>query len=59
MSQETQRDQISKKKVVYTMPAMEAVMIRREEPYRVADTGALTMDLYYPPATKPACKHLR
>ncbi len=52
MSQEMQRDQISKKKVVYTMPAMEAVMVRRDEPYRVTDTGALTMDLYYPPATK-------
>jgi hypothetical protein len=52
MSQETQRDQISKTKVVYTMPAMEAVVVRRDEPYRVTETGALTMDLYYPPATK-------
>ena len=49
MSQDTQRDQISKKRVVYTMPGMEAVPVRRDEPYRVTDAGPLTMDLYYPP----------
>jgi hypothetical protein len=49
MGQDTQRDQLSKKRVVYAMPGMEAVPVRRDESYRVADDGPLTMDLYYPP----------
>ena len=49
MSQDIQHDHISKKRVVYTMPGMEAVAVRRDEEYRVIETGALTMDLYYPP----------
>jgi acetyl esterase/lipase len=49
MSEDTSRDHISKKRVVYTMPGAEAVTVRRDETYRVADTGPLTMDLYYPP----------
>src|SRR5438046_1268805 len=52
MSQDTQRDQMSKKRVVYTMPGMEAVAVRRDEQYRVTDVGALTMDVYYPPNSK-------
>ena len=47
MSQDTQRDQISKKTVVYTMPGMEAVTVRQHE-YRVTDAAAVTMDVYYP-----------
>lgn len=34
------------------MPGMEAVPVRRGEPYRVTDARALTMDLYYPPDSK-------
>jgi hypothetical protein len=49
MSQETQRDQLSKKRVVYSMPGLEAVAVRRDEQYRMTDAGALTMDVYYPP----------
>jgi hypothetical protein len=52
MSQDTQRDQMPKKRVVYTMPGMETVTVRRDEPYRVTDAGALTMDVYYPPDSK-------
>ena len=52
MSQDAQRDQMSKKTVVYTMPGMDAVTVRRDEPYRVTADGALTMDLYYPPDSK-------
>ena len=48
MSQDTQRDQLSKKRVVHTVPGMEAVPVRRDEPYRVTDAGPLTMDLYLP-----------
>jgi hypothetical protein len=56
MSQDAQRDQVSKKTVVYTMPGMDAVTVRRDEPYRVTDDGVLTMDLYYPPGSKGSAK---
>lgn len=49
MSQETRPDDISKKTVVYHLPGVEAVTIRRDVEYKTTDTGALTMDLYYPP----------
>ena len=39
MSQDTPRDQMSKKRVVYAVPGMEAVPVRRDEPYRVTDAG--------------------
>jgi len=48
MSQETQRHEITKKKVVYQMPAAHAVTIRRDIEFRGADASALTMDIYYP-----------
>jgi dienelactone hydrolase len=54
MSQNTEQDHISKKRVVYTIPGMDAVTVRRNEPYRETDTGALTMDLYYPPDSRSA-----
>lgn len=56
MSQDTQQDHISKKRVVYTMPGVEAVTVRRDEAYRVTDAGALTMDLYYPPDSKSGAR---
>jgi hypothetical protein len=49
MSQETQRHEITKKRVVYQMPAERAVTVRRGIEYRVTEAGALTMDIYYPP----------
>src|SRR5499427_5354336 len=52
MSQETQRHDIAKKRVVYQMPAEHAVTIRRDVEYRVTDAGALTMDIYRPPDSK-------
>src|SRR5258708_5713649 len=52
MSQEAQREPMSKKRVVYTVPGMEAVTVRRDEPYRMTDSSALAMDLYYPPDSK-------
>ncbi|MGA9770755.1 MAG: alpha/beta hydrolase [Blastocatellia bacterium] len=48
MSQETRHDDPSKKKVVYQLPDMDSVTIRRDVEYRKTDAGALTMDLYYP-----------
>jgi hypothetical protein len=52
MSQETQRHEITKKRVVYKMPAEQAVIIRRDVEYRVIEAGALTMDIYHPPDSK-------
>ena len=48
MSEETRQNDISKKKVVYEMPGMDAVTIRRDVKYRETDAGTLTMDIYYP-----------
>ena len=52
MSQDVSREQMSKKRVVLTLPGMEAVAVRRDLPYRVTDAGALTLDVYYPPDFK-------
>jgi hypothetical protein len=49
MSQDAMRARFTKTPVVYTMPGMEGVTVRRDETYRVTDAGSLTMDLYYPP----------
>jgi dienelactone hydrolase len=49
MSQDTQRDHISKKALVYRIHGMEAVEVRRDVEYHATEAGALTFDLYYPP----------
>src|SRR5262249_19227656 len=36
------------KRVVFQLPGMEAVTVRREIEYRATDAGALTLDLYFP-----------
>jgi hypothetical protein len=56
MTQETERDQMSKKRVVHVIPGMEATTVRRGEPYKVTDAGTLTMDLYYPPDATPGVR---
>jgi hypothetical protein len=48
MSQDAQQDHISKKKVLYTIPGMDAVSVRKDVPYRTIDAGELTVDLYQP-----------
>ena len=48
----SQYDHITKARVVYTMPGVDAVTIRPDVEYRAAEAGALTMDLYYPPDSK-------
>jgi hypothetical protein len=48
MSQDTAADHISKRRMLYTLPGMDAVMVRRDVEYRATEAGALTMDLYYP-----------
>lgn len=52
MSQDTQRDLFTKKRVVYTMPGVDAVTVRRDEEYQATGGGALAMDVYYPPDSK-------
>jgi hypothetical protein len=51
MGQETERHEITKKRVVYQMPGMDAVTIRRDVEYRVTDAGRLGMDIYRPPGS--------
>ncbi len=48
MRQETEQEPTWKKMVVYKLPDVDAVTVRRNEEYRSA-AGALAMDLYYPP----------
>lgn len=49
MSHEPDLNPIARKAVVYSVPGMDAVTVRRDEEYHVNEAGALTMDLYYPP----------
>ena len=52
MSQDTKPDHISKKVVVYRVPGMDEVKVRRDVEYGAAGAGALTMDIYYPPGAE-------
>ncbi|OFW17961.1 MAG: hypothetical protein A3H97_06015 [Acidobacteria bacterium RIFCSPLOWO2_02_FULL_65_29] len=52
MSQDAPQNPIARKQVLCTMPGTDAVIVRRDETYRMTDTGALTMDLYYPPDSR-------
>jgi hypothetical protein len=56
MSQETERHELTKKRVVYQMPGTEAVTIRRDVPYRETDAGMLTLDIYYPPEAQSGAR---
>jgi hypothetical protein len=51
MAEETQIEQIRKRTVVYRVPEMDAVSVRRDLEVRTAAAGVepLTLDLYYPP----------
>jgi len=40
---------ITEKRVVYRLPNEDAITVRRDVAYRESQTGALTMDIYYPP----------
>ncbi|MBA2340612.1 MAG: hypothetical protein H0V88_09465 [Pyrinomonadaceae bacterium] len=52
MNQDTQQEHISKKRVNYQIPSVDAVTIRRDVEYLATDKGVLTMDIYYPPDWK-------
>jgi hypothetical protein len=49
MSAGTGQEHISKKRVVYTLPGMNDVSVRRDQEYSGSDSAPLTMDIYYPP----------
>jgi len=49
MSQPTQRHEMAAKKVVFHLPAEDAVVIRRDVEYQTTADGPLTADVYYPP----------
>ena len=51
MNQEAQQD-ITRKTVVYNMPGLESVTVRRDVTYKANESGALTMDVYYPGASQ-------
>lgn len=48
MSEQTQRNDMTKKTVIYTLPGMDAVTVRSDVAYRTTPAGALTIDLYHP-----------
>jgi dienelactone hydrolase len=56
MSQETQQNDITKKRVVYRIPGMDDVTIRRDVEYQRTGTGALTLDLYAPPGVESGAR---
>jgi hypothetical protein len=53
MTDKVQRAEITLKSAVYKIPGMDSVLVRRDIAYPIADeatnSGALIMDLYYPP----------
>jgi hypothetical protein len=56
MSRDIGVDHISKRRVVYSIPGMEDVDVRRDVQYRASDAGGLTMDIYYPPGSKSGAR---
>src|SRR5262249_15312379 len=55
MSANTNPEHIAKQLVVYRLPGMDAVHVRRDEHYRT-DSDAHTMDLYYPADSTPGAR---
>lgn len=52
MSEEVRQDALTKKRVVYEIPGVDAVRIQRDLKYLSPGAGALTMDIYHPPDSK-------
>jgi hypothetical protein len=49
--------ELAKMTVVYSVPEVEAVTVRRDVPYRETDSGSLTFDVYYPPGAAQGGRH--
>ena len=45
--------EVARKQVVYRIPGMDDVPVRRNIAYKMTADGALLMDIYYPPAATP------
>jgi hypothetical protein len=56
MGQEEEQEPISKKRVVYRMPGMDGVTVRRDVEYCAGSAGTLLMDIYYPAEAKSAAR---
>jgi dienelactone hydrolase len=52
-----ERNPITMKGLVYSLPEAETVEIRRDVPFPAADGGTLVMDLYYPPGRAEGQHH--
>jgi len=48
----TERHEITTRKVLYEIPGMDSVQVRRDVPYNESDSGSLTFDIYYPPDSR-------
>lgn len=49
MDEKPARHEITRKRVLFEVPGMDAVTVRRDITYRTTDAGVLTMDVYGPP----------
>ena len=47
---------LAKMTVLYTIPGVETVTVRRDEPYRMTESGPLTLDVYSPPDAAPGAR---
>lgn len=56
MSETSRKHPIALKRVVYSLPSMEMVPVRRGVEYRVSAAGRLTIDVYYPFAASAGTK---
>ncbi len=45
--------ELAKMTVVYSIPGVEAVTVRRDVPYRETESASLGFDVYYPPGAAP------
>ncbi|HKR00886.1 MAG TPA: alpha/beta hydrolase [Pyrinomonadaceae bacterium] len=52
MSQNSQQEHVSQKKVVYSIHGMTDVRVLHDLPYVESEAGAQTMDVYYPPGSQ-------
>src|ERR1051325_1300516 len=48
MSQETERHEMTKRRVVYRLPGEEGVTVRQDVEDQTTDAGAQTLEVYYP-----------
>ena len=56
MSEERPVDEMSKKRVVYSIAGMERAVVRKDVVYRTTDAGPLTLDVYRPAAASAGAR---